>query len=143
MQQAPVVIEDISTLTRKMRTVFDNMVREKGLTFSRARLLRRLGTAGAGASQRLLAEELEIGGATLVRLLDNLEQSGLIARTAVEGDRRAHQIVLTEAGEQQAAQVGSVAGVFRESILDGIDPVDIETVRKVVAQMQKNLDAVE
>lgn len=143
MQQAPVVIDDISKLTRRMRTVFDKMVREKGLTFARARILRRLGTTGIGTSQRALAEELDIGGATLGRLLDNLEQNGLVARTAVAGDRRAHHVVLTEAGKHQATEVGSVAAAFRSSLLDGIDPEHVDIVTSVVAQMQKNLDAVE
>jgi MarR family transcriptional regulator for hemolysin len=139
MQYPTTIIDDVSNLTRKMRTVFDNMVRVKGLTLARARILRRLHTAGAGETQRALAEELEIEGPTLVRLLDNLEQLGCIARVAVEGDRRAKQIVLTEEGERQAEEIESVAVVFRKAILDGIDPNEIEIARKVVTQMQKNL----
>lgn len=143
MQNTIAILEDVTILTRKMRTTFDNMVRKKGLTLARARILRRLRTLGAGESQRVLAEELEIEGPTLVRLLDNLEQLGFIARAAVAGDRRARQIVLTVDGERQAEEVEAVAGVFRKAMLDGIDPGDIETARRVVAQMQKNLGALE
>jgi MarR family transcriptional regulator for hemolysin len=139
MQNPSAIIEEISTLTRKMRTVFDSMVKEKGLTLARARILRKLGTAGAGASQRALAEDLDIEGPTLVRLLDNLEQLGCIERIAVEGDRRAKQIVLTREGERQAEEVEAVAVVFRRNMLDDIDPAEVEIARKVVALMQKNL----
>lgn len=143
MPSPTAITEDIATLTRKMRTTFDNMVRKKGLTLARARILRRLRTMGAGESQRVLAEELEIEGPTLVRLLDNLEQLGFIERTAVAGDRRARQIVLTQEGERQAEEVETVAGIFRQAVLEGIDPADIETARRVVAQMQRNLGALE
>jgi MarR family transcriptional regulator for hemolysin len=141
MQALSTIIDDVSTLTRKMRTVFDNMVREqKGLTLSRARILRTLRKAGAGATQRALAEELEIEGPTLVRLLDNLEQLGCIARAAVAGDRRAKQIILTEEGERQAEEVEAVVDVFRQTIFSGIDPKEMEIARKVMAQMQRNLE---
>ncbi|MDB5525519.1 MAG: winged helix DNA-binding domain protein [Rhizobium sp.] len=143
MQTPPTIIEDFSTLTRKMRTVFDAMVREKGLTLARARILRKLQTAGAGATQRALAEDLEIEGPTLVRLLDNLEQLGFLERIPVEGDRRAKQIILTKQGQQQAEEVEAVAGVFRETVFAGIDQAEMDIARKVVAQMHKNLGAQE
>jgi MarR family transcriptional regulator for hemolysin len=113
MRYPTTITDDVANLTRKMRTVFDNMVRKKGLTLARARILRRLQTVGTGSTQRALADELEIEGPTLVRLLDNLEQQGCIERAAVEGDRRAKQILLTKEGEHQAEEVEAVAVVFR------------------------------
>ena len=76
------LIDDITSLTRRMRTIFDNMVKEKGLTLARARILRLLKRSGSGATQSALATELEIEGPTLVRLLDNLESLGWIERQA-------------------------------------------------------------
>src|SRR3954451_10203009 len=92
------ILDDVTNLTRKMHTVFDNMVRERGQSLARARVLRRLQTAGAGDNQKALAEYLEIEGSTVVRLLDSLEQLGCIERQTADGDRRSKQIVLTEEG---------------------------------------------
>jgi MarR family transcriptional regulator, transcriptional regulator for hemolysin len=141
MSNPSVLIEEITNVTRKMRTVFDNMVKEKGLTLARARILRLLKKADAGATQRALAFELEIEGPTLVRLLDNLEIQGWIERRAVEGDRRAKQIVLTEEGHRQEREVEVVAQRFRAEIMKGIDPGDMETAIKVIGQMSRNLEA--
>eukprot|EP01035_Chromulina_nebulosa_P065800 gene65800-biopygen48226 len=143
MPSPTVITEEIATLTRKMRTVFDKIVAKKGLTLSRARILRRLRLAGSRETQRALAEDLDIESPTLVRLLDSLEQRGLIQRIAVESDRRAKHILLTEAGERQAEAVEAVAETFRADILQGIDPAEVRIARKVLAEMQKNLAGME
>ena len=134
------LIDDITSLTRRMRTVFDNMVKERGLTLARARILRLLKKSGAGATQSALATELEIEGPTLVRLLDNLESLGWIARQAVEGDRRAKQIVLTEEGRRQADEVDLIARDFRGTLFRDIDPEDMATAIKVVRHISANME---
>lgn len=134
------LIDDITTLTRKMRTVFDNKVKQRGLTLARARILRLLKRSGTGLVQSVLASELEIEGPTLVRLLDNLESLGWIERQAVETDRRAKQIVLTEAGMQEASEVERIARDFREVLFRDIDPADMATAIKVIALVQANME---
>ncbi|MDB5554932.1 MAG: MarR family transcriptional regulator [Rhizobium sp.] len=141
MNTPSTLIEEITNVTRKMRTVFDNMVKEKGLTLARARILRLLKKADAGATQRALALELEIEGPTLVRLLDNLENHGWIERRAVEGDRRAKQIVLTDEGHGQEREVDVIAQRFRAEVMKGIDAEDMETAIRVLGQMSRNLGA--
>ena len=141
MNAPTVLIEEISTLTRKMRTSFDNMVKEKGLTLARARILRLLKRADAGATQRALATELEIEGPTLVRLLDNLESQGCIERHAVEGDRRAKKIVLTAEGHRQEREVDVIAQHFRKEIIKGVSSEDMAVAIRVIAIMSHNLDS--
>lgn len=134
------LIDDITNLTRRMRTIFDNMVKEKGLTLARARILRLLKRSGSGATQSALATELEIEGPTLVRLLDNLESLGWIERQAVEGDRRAKQIVLTSTGDQQAQEVDEIARAFRRELFRDIDPAEMAIAIKVIAQVSDNME---
>ena len=134
------IVEEITNLTRRMRKVFDALAKERGMTLARARILRILKKTDAGATQRALAEELEIEGPTLVRLLDSLESQGWIKRCAVAGDRRAKQIVLTEEGHRQEGEVDIVAQQFRKTILADIDPTDMDTAVKVITQMARNLD---
>ena len=141
MPDAPSLLEEMTNVTRKVRTLFDNHVKERGLTLARARILRLLKTSNAGATQRGLAYELEIEGPTLVRLLDNLEAQGSIERITVETDRRAKQIVLTDEGIRQANEVEEIVERFRDQIQQGINPDDIAIVRSVMAQMNRNLDA--
>lgn len=140
MQNPQSVLEDVSALTRKMRTVFDAQVRQKGLTLARARILARLKTSGSGETQKALAEELEIEAATLVGLLDGLEQAGAIARVAVDGDRRAKRVELTAQGQKQAGTVQDFIVEFRTGMLEGIDHDELEIMRQVIARMQANLE---
>ena len=134
------LIDDITTLTRKMRTAFDNKVKLRGLTLARARILRLLKRSGAGLTQSVLASELEIEGPTLVRLLDNLESLGWIERQAVEGDRRAKQIVLTDAGLAEAAEVERIARDFREVLFRDIAADDMAMAIRVIALVQANME---
>lgn len=134
------LIDDITTLTRKMRTVFDNKVKVRGLTLARARILRLLKRSGAGLTQSVLASELEIEGPTLVRLLDNLEGLGWIERQAVEGDRRAKQIALTQAGLLEAEEVERIARDFREALFRDIDPDEMATAIRVIALVHANME---
>lgn len=88
---------DLSLASRKMRNLFDALVRERGLTLARARALLLLAETRTW-TQRELAEELEIEQPTVVRLLDGMEKQGLIVRQPVAGDRRANHIKLTAIG---------------------------------------------
>jgi MarR family transcriptional regulator, transcriptional regulator for hemolysin len=134
------ILDDVTHLSRKMHTVFDNMVRERGQSLARARVLRRLHAAGAGENQKALAEHLAIEGSTVVRLLDSLEQLGCIERQpAADGDRRSKQIVLTEEGRKQAAEVEDAARRFRTALFANIDPAEMKVARKVIAQLHSNL----
>ena len=143
MTQSRSVLDDVITLTRKMRTVFDALARERGLSLARARILIRLSTSdGFGQSQKALAEELDIEAPTLVGLLDGLEQSGTIRRVAVQGDRRARRIELTEEGREPADGVNAMVGDFRENVLRGIGEKDLDVLRTVVTRMQSNLEGI-
>ncbi|XVQ15882.1 MarR family winged helix-turn-helix transcriptional regulator [Spirillospora sp. CA-255316] len=74
-------------------------------------------------SQRDLIGHIGIDKSTMVRLIDELEDGGLVSRERAPHDRRAHSIVLTQRGEQTlkkaqrtAEQVGEhIFGRFTES----------------------------
>jgi MarR family transcriptional regulator for hemolysin len=132
--------EEIWKVSRKMRTLFDARVRVEGLTLARARALIFLGKK-EGMTQTELAEMLEIEGPTLVPLLDSLEKQGLIERRPVEGDRRAKQIALTTAGQEQAAYVDGLVKEFRSDVLKDISEDDLKAAIRVFHAMVRNIEA--
>src|SRR4051812_25393333 len=83
--------DELSKVSRKMRTLFDSRVKTIGLTLARARMLMLLAKK-EGMTQTELADALEVETPTLVRLLDGLEKQEMIERRPVQGDRRANQI---------------------------------------------------
>ncbi|HWK64361.1 MAG TPA: MarR family transcriptional regulator [Rhizobiaceae bacterium] len=135
------ILEDIAKISRKIRTIFDARVREKGLTLARARTLLKIARCEA-ANQKELAEELEIETATLVRLIDGLEAQGLIERREVEGDRRAKQVVLTSSGEMLAELVDRMAAQIGKEVLKGIDEQELAGALRISRRMAGNLEAI-
>ncbi len=138
-QQRFDVLDDMANVSRKIRTLFDARVREKGLTLARARTLLRV-QRGEAANQKELAVELEIETATLVRLIDGLEAQGLIERHEVEGDRRAKQVVLTEAGEAMFEKLRLAAVAFDKRLRAGLDEARLAEFAEVLAGLRANVE---
>jgi len=132
--------DELWKVNRKMRTLFDARVRAEGLTLPRARALILLGKKDC-MTQTELADALEIEGPTLVPLLDSLEKQGLIQRQPVDGDRRAKQIALTPAGEEQAAHVNRIVKDFRCGVLKDASEDDLKAAIRVFHAMARNIEA--
>lgn len=132
------LMQELTNFSRKLRAHFDSLVREKGLTLPRVRLLYNLVEAD-GQTQRDLAAALEIETPTLVRLLDSMEEQGLIERRALETDRRAKQIFMTEAGRAVAAEMAVFAGQFRDRLMQGLSDDELDAGRDVVRHLLERL----
>ena len=95
-----------------------------------------------GLYQKELAEVLEIENATMVRLIDGLERQAFVERQAVEGDRRAKRIVMTEEGKALAQQVVDLAAEVRVDLLEGISDDDLNTTLQVMRRMSESMHKV-
>ncbi|MCV9909283.1 MarR family transcriptional regulator [Brucella sp. HL-2] len=129
----------LSTAARKMRNLFDSRVRERGLTLARARVLLLLAEQ-RDWNQRELADALEIEHPSVVRLLDGLEKQGLIYRAAVEGDRRAKRIELTDEAQAQVKQLQDVTQAIRAELLQRIDQKSLETALSVLHEISQTVE---
>jgi DNA-binding MarR family transcriptional regulator len=92
-----------------------------------------------GMRQVDLADSLDVEPITLCRIVDRLEESGLVERRRDPGDRRAWQLYLTE---QAGPMTATLRGLGNDLIADafaGIDPNDIATLRRVLDQVRSNL----
>ncbi|MEN2977969.1 MarR family transcriptional regulator [Tistrella bauzanensis] len=130
---------ELSTAGRRMRTVFDGLVRKRGLTLSRARALLLLQNQRA-MNQTELAGLLEIEGPTVVRLLDGLEKQGLITRSTSGHDRRVKQIKLTDAARAQVAEVEAIVETVRAAMLNDIEDAELDAAMRVLSRVIHNLD---
>jgi MarR family transcriptional regulator for hemolysin len=126
-------IEALTKVSRKIRTTFNQQATAQGLTYPRARALFRL-AARQNMTQSELAFELELEQATMVRLLDRMEEHGLIERRQDPADRRAKLISLTAHGAEQAALVRRLADEMRSQIFQGID---VEQLRIAIALLDR------
>ena len=133
------MIDAMAKVNRKLRTVFDARVKERGLTLARARTLLTL-MEQEGLYQKELAEALEIENATMVRLLDGLERQCFIERQTVQGDRRAKRVVMTEEGKNLAEQVEKLADDVREDLLEGVSDEEVSTALSVLRKMSDSMN---
>jgi DNA-binding MarR family transcriptional regulator len=74
-------------------------------------LLREAANAG-GASQRELAELMQIEPPTLVRHLDKLTDEGLVERRPDPDDRRVVRVAMTAVGRKRLAELHAVVHEF-------------------------------
>src|ERR1044072_2469339 len=112
-QMASEFLEALTKVSRKVRTVFNQRVTAHGFTYPRARTLFRL-IRKQNMTQTELACELEMGQANMVRLLDRMEENGLIERRQDPNDRRVKLICLTPHGQEQALVVRALADEVRK-----------------------------
>ncbi|KAB2680220.1 MULTISPECIES: MarR family winged helix-turn-helix transcriptional regulator [Brucella/Ochrobactrum group] len=133
------MIDAMAKVNRRLRTVFDARVKERGLTLARARTLLAL-MEQEGLHQKELAEALEIENATMVRLLDGLERQSFIERQTVQGDRRAKRVVMTAEGKILAEQVVKLAGDVREDLLEGVSDEELNVALKVLRKMSDSMN---
>lgn len=131
------LFDEIASFTRRLRSVFEVHASETGLTLTRARALFALTRRGS-LSQKDLAQELEIETPTLVRILDGMEQQGLIERRAA-ADRRVKEIHMTAEGQAVGAAVQALATGLRGRIVEGIAPEDLDVTLRVLLQLNRNL----
>lgn len=131
---------ELSTAARKMRNLFDSRVRERGLTLARARVLVLL-TQQRDWNQRELADALEIEHPSVVRLLDGLEKQGLIYRSAVESDRRAKRIELTDEAQAQVRELQEITRHMRSELLQRVDRQSLETALSVLQEVSETVEA--
>jgi MarR family transcriptional regulator, transcriptional regulator for hemolysin len=132
--------DELALASRKLRTLFDARARASGLTLPRARTLVLLAQADK-MTQTEIADSLDVEGPTLVRLLDGLEGQGLIRRCAVDGDRRAKQIALTEPGRKLAAEVRHLADRIRAEVMADIPDSDLEAATRLLRQVSQRIEA--
>ena len=131
---------ELASVNRKLRALVDERARDMGLTLSRARLLMELARQD-GPIQSDLASLLDIEQPTLVRLLDGLERYGMFERRAVEGDRRARRVFLTESARAQAQDILNFLTELRAGILRDIAPEELETALRVLRRTSRNIAA--
>jgi MarR family transcriptional regulator for hemolysin len=92
-----------------------------------------------GATQRDLAEALELREATMTHHLSGMERDGLITRRRDPANRRVHQIELTDEGEHAFHRLRKAAAEFDERLRNGIAPERLTALGDTLALLAANV----
>ena len=122
----------------RWRKLLGERLKDLGVTQARWFTMVCLQRGGGGLTQRELAHLMTIENPTLVRLLDSLEEQGLIERRPCKRDRRARLLYLTHADERFMSDLNERANVLREEMLKGIENTDLEVALRVFERVMEN-----
>lgn len=111
---------------------------ERGLTQTRAQVLWVLGEAEL-MTQRELAAELKVTPRNVTTLIDALEDTGFVRRTAHPTDRRAAVIVLTPRGQESVARLQSEVAEFAELLFGNLSDSDLRTFKGILDDVSTKL----
>ncbi|MCC8982223.1 MarR family winged helix-turn-helix transcriptional regulator [Bradyrhizobium acaciae] len=135
----------ITWLARIWRRESDQALSDHGLSYATAIPLLVLSRQGENVRQGVLADELGIEGASLVRLIDLLESEGLVERREDPTDRRAKTLHLTAAGEAKVEETNRVLRRVRASLLKDIGSEELaitfETLQRIEQRARRLQDA--
>ena len=128
---------EIGETAHALRKAFDRRATGLGVTRAQWKVLFRL-TRQPGLRQIELADLLDIEPITLSRIVDRLEEAGLVERVADPADRRAWRLHVTATAQPLVEKLRAVADEMISEAFAGIDPEEIEITRKVLARAREN-----
>ncbi len=134
--------ENIATLmaqvSRLMRRAFDEKARSIAVTRPQWQVLALLST-NEGINQGGLAEILEVEPITLGRMVDRLQDAGLVERRPDPADRRAWRLFLTDKAHELLRQLRPLADEMLEAALDGVEAEQRDSLAETMRRMRANL----
>src|SRR4051794_14496656 len=128
---------EIGETAHTLRKSFDRLAVGLGVTRAQWKVLFKL-TRTPGLRQVELADMLDLEPITLCRIVDRLEEAGLVERTRDPEDRRAWRLHVTEKAQPLVGQLQGVGAELVKQAFAGIDRKDIEITRKVLARAREN-----
>ena len=128
---------EIGETAHALRKAFDRRAFGLGVTRAQWKVLFRL-ERQPGMRQIELADMLDIEPITLSRIIDRLEEGGLVERVADPADRRAWRLHVTALAQPLIEKLRAVADKMTAEAFAGIDPQDIEIARRVLARARDN-----
>lgn len=128
----------ISDVSRLMRRRFDERARAFGATRTQWKALAHI-DRNEGINQGGLAELLEVEPITLCRMVDRLEEAGLVERRRDPGDRRAWQLFLTEKSRPVLDRMHAIADALSAQALAGVSPDQIAALTATLDHIRANL----
>ena len=129
---------EINETARAIRRAFDQRAVDLGVTRVQWKTLARL-KRQPDLRQVELAEILEMEPITLCRVIDRLEEIGLVERKPDPADRRAWRLEITPKAEPLIRKLKTVAAELTEQALSGMNNSEAEQFRSNLNMIRNNI----
>jgi MarR family transcriptional regulator, transcriptional regulator for hemolysin len=128
----------LTVIARQLRVTFDQSVEQSGLTRAKWTLIAAV-ARNPGATQRTIAEALEVREITAGRLVDRLCDEGYLRRDENPTDRRAYCLYLTPAAQPVLDKLDELAKIHEAAIFAGFEAEDLERLDALLDAIARNL----
>ncbi len=129
----------VARTSARMRNHLAKALKPYNVTTEQWALLVRLWQQD-GISQKELADKTQKDQPTITRILDKLEQRGLIARQSNPNDRREYLICLRPEGWEIRASLEKAALEVLHDAVRGMTEQDQDRLKKLLNRVTANLD---
>jgi MarR family transcriptional regulator, transcriptional regulator for hemolysin len=130
----------LSDVARHMRTYGDQLAQQHGVTLVQLRILERL-KREPDISQNELAAITELSPMSVARLVDRLEELGLVKRCADPEDRRMWRLQLTPAAVPLVRHIKTLRAKLFLVGTKGINASALGIVAAVLRQLKENVSS--
>lgn len=124
-----------------LRSKFDRKVTNLNVTRSQWAMIAVVARC-PGASQRMIAEALEMSEASAGRLIDRLCADGLLERRERDDDRRARAVYLTDAAQPLLEKLAEIAREGEEEMFKGFSPEDLDRLEELLNRIYENVSRI-
>ena len=131
----------IGRIARHWRAEIDRRLQDAQVTEAMLSPLLQLAHSDRPMRQKDLAEALALDSSSLVRVLGNLEEAGLIRRQRDENDRRSHALSVTDKGYDLALRISEISCALERDLIEGFPEAEAQTTLRVLRQISDRLVA--
>lgn len=135
------LILDLFNLNNRMLAAGDKLVGELGLTSARWQVLGTIAAASQPQPVAWLARDMGANRQNVQRIVNDLEQAGLLALENNPHHRRASLVVLTDKGRQAFNTAMQLQAPWINKLSAGLKVEDIKRARVVMTTLLRNLEA--
>jgi DNA-binding MarR family transcriptional regulator len=128
----------LADTARLMRRAFDVCARDIGVTRPQWRVLATL-HRHEGINQGGLADLLDVEPITVCRMVDRMQEAGLVERRPDPADRRSWRLFLTAKAQAQLQQLRPLADDMLEQALCGISAAERGAFSATLDKIRANL----
>lgn len=128
----------VSDVARLLRKRLDAQTRDLAVTGAQWRVLILI-ARNPGVRQAVVAEMLDVEPITTCRMVDRLEQAGMVERRRDPEDRRAWRLFLTDAATPLLDSLHERGTVLINDALNSLTTEEQDTLGRLLARVRDNL----
>lgn len=115
---------------------------EAKLTFDQFGLFYAINQQKQDVIQKDMAESMGKDKSVILRIIDSLEEKGLVRRVVDMNDRRKNQILVTKKGLLTIDQYLEIEFQLKMELLDGVSQSDVDTFYKVLGHIRTKAEQI-